>query len=51
MEGVKSPGMQFHVIMYTQFHVIRYIGTNVPGIHTTSIFRVKNILQVKTLLC
>jgi hypothetical protein len=42
MEGIKYPG--------TQFHVIVYIGTNVPGIHTTSIFRVKNILQVKTLL-
>jgi len=27
-----------------------YVGTNVPGIHITSIFRVKNILQVKTLL-
>lgn len=42
MEGLKSPGMQFHVILY--------VGTNVPGIHTTSIFRVKNILQIKTLL-
>jgi hypothetical protein len=42
MEELKSPGMQFQVILY--------IGTNVPGIHTTSIFRVKNILQVKTFL-
>lgn len=37
MEELKSPGTQFRVIMY--------VGTNVPGIHTTSIFRVKNILQ------
>jgi hypothetical protein len=40
--GIKSPGTQFRVIMH--------VGTNVPGINTTSIFRVKNILQVKTLL-